>query len=587
MNAVSRLTLIGLAFVLGSQTNCNPSSRRDGIVGAGAGVLPDASDDEAPLKRAVPVSGGTLFINAAGRAWVSDPDRDRVVVADVENGQVERVHELGEATWPGKAAEDPEGNVYVVLRGTGQVQRFDPKGDKLQRFAVCANPRGVAWSSAREALLVACVEGDIVVTSATGSIVERRFVAADLRDIVITPAGETWASTFRGAELMHLDGDLDISERLVPPAGDDGAGNLLVPRVLWDLTVGADGELVALHQRMTTRELPVSPSDPATSTPAYGGSATESLAVVASVVTTVGDDLEDQALDSAEVLSVDADVDPLSGDVLVVSAGTETVSRRSGGVLVAEHRPKAQPIAAAFFEGNAVIQTREPSELITWSKSGDISRLDLGGVEVEETTHEIFHTAVRDGTVTGISCASCHPEGRDDGHTWSFQGIGSRRTQSLLGDVRQSKPFHWDGDMTSMNQLMDVVFSNRMGNRKLSSSEVRDFEEWLGGLPALRAADVDSSVVSAGRAAFEKANCDSCHEGPRFTDERNHDVGTGKPFQTPTLVGLRFRAPFMHDGCATMVEDRFDDSCGGDSHGKFSSLDDTEQTHLVRFLESL
>jgi hypothetical protein len=581
--------VVVLAVILGSQTSCNLSSRRDGVVGAGSGTTgPTGGDGRVP--RAVPISGGTLLVATDGRAWVSDPDRDRVVVADLETGDVEREHELEEGAWPGKAAADGEGNVYVVLRGAGQVQRFDRTGDAQAPFEVCANPRGVAWSAEREALLVACVEGELVVSTAEGAILERRFVAHDLRDVVVTPAGAVWVSTFRSAELMRLDAELEIVERPSPAAGVDGAGNVLTPHVLWDLTVGTGGELIALHQRATTRELPVEPPEtrsPPSSPPSYGGTATETLPVVDSVVTTVGDDITQRPLDSAEVLSVDADVDPLSGDLIVVSSGTGTVSLRRAGALVGEHRPSAQPIAAAFFEGDVVIQTREPSELVIWSPSGQVQTVELGGRDVEDAAHEIFHTALNGTSVTGISCASCHPEGRDDGHTWSFEGIGARRTQTLLGDVRSSKPFHWDGDISSMGELMNIVFSDRMGNRELSSAETRDFERWLGGLSSLRSTEVDAASSAAGRAAFEKAGCDSCHEGPRFSDESQHDVGTGKAFQTPALVGLRFRGPFMHDGCAPQIEDRFDESCGGEGHGQVSALDTQERSDLVRFLESL
>jgi streptogramin lyase len=164
--------VVVLAVILGSQTSCNLSSRRDGVVGAGSGTTgPTGGDGRVP--RAVPISGGTLLVATDGRAWVSDPDRDRVVVADLETGDVEREHELEEGAWPGKAAADGEGNVYVVLRGAGQVQRFDRTGDAQAPFEVCANPRGVAWSAEREALLVACVEGELVVSTAEGAILER------------------------------------------------------------------------------------------------------------------------------------------------------------------------------------------------------------------------------------------------------------------------------------------------------------------------------------------------------------------------------------------------------------------------------
>lgn len=109
------------------------------------------------------------------------------------------------------------------------------------------------------------------------------------------------------------------------------------------------------------------------------------------------------------------------------------------------------------------------------------------------------------------------------------------------------------------------------------------FGAWLGELPNLREPKADD----AGRAVFESAGCATCHSGPRFTDETNRDVGTGEAFQTPSLVGVRFRAPYMHDGCAETLEERFDPACGGDAHGDVADLDEAELALLVEYLRSL
>ena len=34
-----------------------------------------------------------------------------------------------------------------------------------------------------------------------------------------------------------------------------------------------------------------------------------------------------------------------------------------------------------------------------------------------------------------VACATCHPEGAEDGHVWLFPGDGPRRTQTLLGGL--------------------------------------------------------------------------------------------------------------------------------------------------------
>jgi hypothetical protein len=56
----------------------------------------------------------------------------------------------------------------------------------------------------------------------------------------------------------------------------------------------------------------------------------------------------------------------------------------------------------------------------------------------------------------------------------------------------------------------------------------------------------------------------------------------------PSLVGIGYRAPFIHDGCAATLRDRFDPKCGGgDLHGKTSGLTEEQIGDLVAYLETL
>ena len=68
-----------------------------------------------------PISGGTLLITAGGEAAVvSDPDRHRVLHVDLDSEHVDEI-ELPKGTHPGRATEDADGFVHVVLRGAGTV----------------------------------------------------------------------------------------------------------------------------------------------------------------------------------------------------------------------------------------------------------------------------------------------------------------------------------------------------------------------------------------------------------------------------------------------------------------------------------
>jgi hypothetical protein len=56
----------------------------------------------------------------------------------------------------------------------------------------------------------------------------------------------------------------------------------------------------------------------------------------------------------------------------------------------------------------------------------------------------------------------------------------------------------------------------------------------------------------------------------------------------PSLVGIGYRAPFMHTGCAKTLAERFDPACGGgESHGRVRSLVGEDLTDMVAYLESL
>jgi hypothetical protein len=72
-----------------------------------------------------------------------------------------------------------------------------------------------------------------------------------------------------------------------------------------------------------------------------------------------------------------------------------------------------------------------------------------------------------------------------------------------------------------------------------------------------------------------------------LTNNDTVDVGTGGPFQVPSLVGIAHRAPFVHTGCASTLRERFDPSCGGTDHGKVDDLTETQIDDLIAYLETL
>jgi cytochrome c peroxidase len=191
-----------------------------------------------------------------------------------------------------------------------------------------------------------------------------------------------------------------------------------------------------------------------------------------------------------------------------------------------------------------------------------------------------------------LACASCHPEGGDDGHVWTFTGFGARRTQSLRGGISAGAPFHWDGNLRGLPELYAEVLTKRMAGPKLDEAQQRALTGWIDSIPALPAAETSeasaSEAAARGRDLFESpaVGCATCHTGPAMTNNLTVDVGTGGSFQTPSLRGVRWRAPYLHNGCASTLTDRFG-ACGGDRHGATSTLSSAQIADLIAYLETL
>jgi cytochrome c peroxidase len=98
-------------------------------------------------------------------------------------------------------------------------------------------------------------------------------------------------------------------------------------------------------------------------------------------------------------------------------------------------------------------------------------------------------------------------------------------------------------------------------------------------------------AVARGQTLFNdpSVGCATCHAGSLMTNNATVDVGTGQALQVPSLRGVSWRAPFMHNGCANTLGERFTNaSCGGgDKHGVTSTLSSAQLGDLQTYLQSL
>ena len=198
-----------------------------------------------------------------------------------------------------------------------------------------------------------------------------------------------------------------------------------------------------------------------------------------------------------------------------------------------------------------------------------------------DTGHDLFHTP----TPGGVSCATCHPEGRDDGSTFVFAEMGDRRTPALNVSLEGTEPFHWVGDLADMHALGEEVRVKRMQGPELTHQETDALARFVFDLPRenpKRAAD--ELAVTRGETIFDAVGCRECHSGPSLTNNANVDIG-GHVLQVPPLVGVAFRPPFMHDGRAADLHAAVQDMLPYSEPG--GPLDADQRDDLVAYLESL
>jgi mono/diheme cytochrome c family protein len=537
-----------------------------------------------------PIAGGTLLMTRDGaRAVVSDPDLDRIVVVDLAARAVVGTLPLQRGDEPGRAIEDGEGRVHVVLRGGGSVVTVDATAATLSaRRAVCATPRGIAWSAENDTLYVACMGGELITMAPLGEATHSSTIERDLRDVVVQ-GNRLFVTRFRSAEVLVLDLGGALISRLgaTSPAATVG--------VAWRATPAVGGGAWLLH----TRAVAVAP----TSQGGYnqGGSGCGVNAGIARPGVTLLRPPQDPVtlgdVPNAP-LAVDLAAAPDGQRIALALPGNLATARRPGVVELRSLAASscavtttiplpthAQAIAVAYTRDSVLVtQTRAPSTLVL---DEGTTVINLGGTLVRNRGHQLFHT-----NPTGlVACASCHPEGDDDGRTWTFQPIGARRTQSIRGGIAATAPFHWDGDLPHFTHLVSEVLVRRMGATRPTATDGNALLDWIDHLPARpRPAAAPHDRVARGAALFRDptVGCVGCHSGSMWTNNASVDVGTGGVFQVPTLVGIAWRPPFMHNGCAPTLRDRFTAPCGGgDRHGHTSQLTPSQIDDLVAYLETL
>ena len=545
--------------------------------------------DTIPLRGGpmAPVAPSMLGIRSAvagpGRVVIADPDGDLLWLVDLPSQRALAIV-LPAGAMPERMIEDRDGRVHVVLRGVGAVATLAPSDTSATIRPVCAAPRGIALRTTSDdpradTLLVACAEGVLATMPVMGAGATSVPVDDDLRDVVVL-GDHVFVSRFRSGEVLEVDAATGaILQRAQPeplsgpdPLAPSGSGEptivVSVPRVAWRLQQQDDG-LLLVHQVQRTAPIP------SRDVGAAYGDASESTAIVQSARSTVAVHADGSlGTWSTERAPFRGPATDVYGDRWIRADGHVQAELLD---MPADALGNVAPFGPLWLERAPLVLHYGDEPHRRWMALDPTRRRDRG--------RDLFHQT----SPSGVACASCHPEGGDDGHVWqNLPGIAVR-TQTTRGDVLATPPYHREGDIADFDALLHATWIGRMGGDALSTPDVDALTSWIGTLAIPARPAVDGDAAAAGRAIFERSDvaCGRCHAGERFSSGASADVGTGGSFQIPELRGVVYRAPFMHSGCAATLADVFTSgaSCSGTLHAPAVTV--AERRELVAYLETL
>lgn len=526
-----------------------------------------------------PIVGGSLALTADGRfAVAGDADRDLLFVLALESGVVTRRIPLERGDEPGRLVEDVDGEIHVVLRSGGALLSLDPRApneapeNAPRRVRACDAPRGVDVDA--DHVYVACASGEILRAAREHTL---RFepwqkLRPGLMDLVVHE-GRVYVAHGRLASVFVLTPDGELEQELEAPT--TGTSVVYAPTTAIRLRRGA-GSVWMLHQRARLGHEP----QPTT---AYAGNFRGECgeSSVATVIARVQPGRIERG-DAVVGGQPSTDFDTHDGRRFVVvspSAIGGGSAQRTQRVQMLEQNRCWRPVGQVESDGQPVaVATTRDGRVVTFSREPAAFEIDGREIRLDEpsrrdTGHDLFHVAR-----SGVSCASCHFDGAEDGHTWSFVGP-ARRTRTLRGGFAEGTRFHADGDVPSLHEVLRRQFPAE-ARIYLDDERVDAVAWWLSSLPARR----PSNEVDAARGAevFERLACGSCHEGAMGSSGQLVAIGDVRR-TVPRLVELDDRDPYLADGRAETLDDVFD-LATDEEHGQVRGLSPQDRDALIAFL---
>ncbi len=583
-----------------------------------------------PIEMAFSPDGHVLYVVCQGsdEIRVVDPDAAKVI-GSIHVGHAPR----------GLALSPDARRLYVTNAWSDTVSAIDTASrDVVQTLATGFEPTGVVVDKSGATLYVANrLSSDVsVIDLASGQEIKRLLAGRGASYLALSPEG-TWIYCTHiypnpGAFRSEPDSEITIIDTSTRRVVDRKALHNVAG--MFHVTASADGKLVAVAELRPKNLIPLAH--------------VEHGAVFGDSLTLFGDDVGGTVqipideLDRYYALPWAVAITPDKSKIFLTTAGSQSVTAIDVSRLLRTVRTRRQSFANDLSASAEYVSARIPvghnprgvalapdgKRLYVANRLDDTisvidtetqkvtSTIDLGGpkgIDALRRGERLFYTA--DFAFQGqFGCSNCHLDATIDGLQWDLEpdGFGkdivdNRSLENLAG----TEPFKWNGGNADMptecgprtekfffrsqsftqQQLTDLVtfvysLPYRPNRYRLANGELTPAQE-------RGKAIFERTSAKRGVAIAEASQCTYCHSGPKYTNQKQIDAGTGKltdrspVIDVPQLPNVAYSAPYLHDGSAKSLEEIWTIYNPKDTHGVTNDLTKDELNDLIEYLKTL
>jgi cytochrome c peroxidase len=560
--------------------------------------------------------------NSSSLAFVANEDDAAIHTIDLDKHREIAVTQLPGS--PSALTLLADGRLVVALRDRNELlvmeagEESSSKFETRCRLNVASEPVGLASvkTNAGEKLVVTSGYGHALGIIDTAQFGLERLVdlPRDPRAVVIAK-GKAYVSHMVSAKMsvVALDsGNVDkidlLSNKRIKSVNSAGDGDVVFGNQAFALAMNENGRLFAPMVTVDPGEPKITGSYGSTEIPVKPFVGVVDLVAskqieipIPSVFTFSNNSLECTLPRAAAVSGDSLFVTCLGSDELLE---LDARAQNAAQFMLRRTQVARGPLGLAIDQGRAIVMSQFDRvvnivDLADRKSTPQLIALSRPEGEIDEKFErgrQIFHDNF-DPRVSkdGRACVSCHPDGREDGFTWSTPD-GPRQTISLAGRLSNAGPFGWFGEHADVRNHLTHTMS-RLGGQGFDAKGKTDFDALVTYISRMKAPvaakkEMSAGLIAEGHALFHgaKQGCGDCHaEGG--TDKRRHDVGTGNniearlSFDTPSLLSIAGSAPYYHDGRYKTLDDLL--SKADDKMGHAKHLNAKERAAMVAYMESL